>query len=454
MSKAASTITWSNPTPIVYGTALGGAQLNASANVPGTFVYSPAAGTVFAAGSQTLSATFTPNDTANYLGSTASRPLTVAQAPLTVRTIDSSKVFGAPLPAFLAIATGFVNGDSFGSLSGSLIFSTSATASSAVGSYPVTPSGVSSSNYAITFANGTLTIAPASTATAVAASPNPDGLNQAVTLTAAVSVVAPGAGAPTGIVQFFDGATLLGSASLAGGAATLTTNGLAAGSHSISATYSGDGSFNTSTGSGGLSVNTAAASSSTVVTTSNSTPTVGQNVTLTATVTAPGGLSGNVVFYDGSTLIGTIAISGTTARLTTNALAAGGHAITARYLGNSTIPPSVSAAFAQYVETSGQHSRASTTALVASPSPATLGSAVTLTATVTGSQNKAPGGTVLFMLNGSVLGQGTLGQTGSITAAVTFAAGSLPRGTHKVDAVYLGDSTFRSSAAAISVIVN
>jgi hypothetical protein len=69
-----------------------------------------------------------------------------------------------------------------------------------VDSYAITPSGVSSSNYVMTFANGTLNIARASTATAVAAAPNPDGLNQAVTLTATVSVIAPGAGAPGGVV--------------------------------------------------------------------------------------------------------------------------------------------------------------------------------------------------------------------------------------------------------------
>ena len=44
--KATSTITWSTPADITYGTALGATQLNATANVPGSFVYSPVAGTV------------------------------------------------------------------------------------------------------------------------------------------------------------------------------------------------------------------------------------------------------------------------------------------------------------------------------------------------------------------------------------------------------------------------
>jgi len=54
-------ITWPSPADIVYGTALSGIQLNATANVAGTFSYNPAAGTVLTAGaSQTLSVTFTP----------------------------------------------------------------------------------------------------------------------------------------------------------------------------------------------------------------------------------------------------------------------------------------------------------------------------------------------------------------------------------------------------------
>src|SRR5207248_1743540 len=65
--KATPTIDWSNPADITYGTALSGTQLNATAaSVGGGLVYSPAAGTVLNAGSQTLHVDFTPTDTANY----------------------------------------------------------------------------------------------------------------------------------------------------------------------------------------------------------------------------------------------------------------------------------------------------------------------------------------------------------------------------------------------------
>src|SRR6185312_983107 len=70
--KASTTITWSAPADITYGTALSATQLNATANVPGTFVYTPVAGTVLDAGAHTLSVTFTPTDAANYTTATTS----------------------------------------------------------------------------------------------------------------------------------------------------------------------------------------------------------------------------------------------------------------------------------------------------------------------------------------------------------------------------------------------
>ncbi|MGH9744003.1 MAG: beta strand repeat-containing protein, partial [Candidatus Acidiferrum sp.] len=66
VNKATPTITWSAPpSAITYGTALSSTQLNATASVPGTFVYSPALGVILNAGPQTLSVTFTPTDAAN-----------------------------------------------------------------------------------------------------------------------------------------------------------------------------------------------------------------------------------------------------------------------------------------------------------------------------------------------------------------------------------------------------
>src|SRR2546423_10943903 len=70
--QATPTITWANPADVIYGAALGAMQLDATANVPGTFAYTPAAGTILGAGTQTLSATFTPSDTTDYTSVSAS----------------------------------------------------------------------------------------------------------------------------------------------------------------------------------------------------------------------------------------------------------------------------------------------------------------------------------------------------------------------------------------------
>jgi hypothetical protein len=80
MTLTAPTITWGTPAAIPVGTALGPAQLNASANIAGTFAYVPATGTSFsAAGPQTLSVTFTPQNAAAYTPATASVPLVVGR---------------------------------------------------------------------------------------------------------------------------------------------------------------------------------------------------------------------------------------------------------------------------------------------------------------------------------------------------------------------------------------
>jgi hypothetical protein len=77
VKQATPAITWATPAAITYGTALSSTQLDASSSVPGAFVYSPAAGTVPAAGSQTLSVTFTPTDSTDYAKATATVPLKV-----------------------------------------------------------------------------------------------------------------------------------------------------------------------------------------------------------------------------------------------------------------------------------------------------------------------------------------------------------------------------------------
>jgi len=85
IAKATPVITWNNPADITYGTALGNTQLNATTPVTGTFGYTPAAATVLSAGSnQMLSASFTPNDAANYNSTSKNVSINVLKANQTI----------------------------------------------------------------------------------------------------------------------------------------------------------------------------------------------------------------------------------------------------------------------------------------------------------------------------------------------------------------------------------
>jgi RHS repeat-associated protein len=79
VNKATPVITWPTPAAISYGTALSATQLNATASVAGTFVYSPAAGTIPTAGTDTLSLTFTPSNNTDY--NTATKTVSLSVAP-------------------------------------------------------------------------------------------------------------------------------------------------------------------------------------------------------------------------------------------------------------------------------------------------------------------------------------------------------------------------------------
>ncbi|MGA2886472.1 MAG: hypothetical protein ABSE51_00355 [Terracidiphilus sp.] len=111
VTKGTPTISWPTPASIHYGTPLGTAQLNASASVPGDFVYSPAAGEVIPSGSQTLSVTFTPTDTTNYTAVQAAVPISVSRGKAAITWPKPDPItYGTPLSATQLNATASVAG--------------------------------------------------------------------------------------------------------------------------------------------------------------------------------------------------------------------------------------------------------------------------------------------------------------------------------------------------------
>ncbi len=180
-----------------------------------------------------------PNYTITQVGGT----LSITAAHVTVTVSDATKVFGQALPAFTVSYSGFVPGEGTGNLTSPATATTEATATSDVGPYPITASGAASPNYTFDYVNGTLTITQAQSSGVVVSSANPALPGSSVTFTATLSAVAPGAGAPSGTVNFRIDGNVIGSGSLSGGIATFSTSSLTHGSHTVKAEYAGSLNF-------------------------------------------------------------------------------------------------------------------------------------------------------------------------------------------------------------------
>lgn len=146
----------------VYGAALPGFTATYAGLVNGD-TSSVVTGLVFdttaSIGSNVGTYTITPSGATapNYSIAYVPGTLTITSAPLTITANNAARGFGAPDPVFSATYSGFVNGDTSAVLTG-LTFGTTATANSPAGTYAITPSGASASNYAITYAGGLLSI--------------------------------------------------------------------------------------------------------------------------------------------------------------------------------------------------------------------------------------------------------------------------------------------------------
>jgi hypothetical protein len=210
-------ITWTNPAPMIYGTALSSNQLDAIPSVAGSLAYTPTNGTVLDTGTNALFVVFTPTDPVDYSSLTDSVNLVVSPAPLTVTAANASRPYGQTNPVFTGTITGVTNGDNI-----TAIYSCSATAGSPVGTYPIVPSLVDpndrQTNYTVSLVNGTLTVGE--TTPQISIQPT----NQSVVLggSASFSVGAAG-GAPLAYQWQFDGTNLTAATN-----ATLVLNAVAA----------------------------------------------------------------------------------------------------------------------------------------------------------------------------------------------------------------------------------
>ncbi len=266
---------------------------------------------------------------------------------------------------------------------------------------------------------------------------------QPVTFTARVTGES---GTPAGTVTFYDGSTSLGTGTLnSSGLAAFTTSALAAGSHTVKASYGGSTNYLSSSDSLTQTVNPVKTDTSTTLISNVNPSLFGQSVTFTATVKTTGAITptGTVTFKDGSTTLGTGTLNGSAiATYKTSSLSVSGspHAITAVYGGDAKYNGSSSGALQQTVSKDG------TTSLLVNPcSSVKAGSNVTFNATVSpvAPGSGTPAGTVTFKEGSTVLGTATLDSCGK----ATFCTTKLPVGTHYITAGYDGNSNFSGSTS-------
>jgi len=386
-------LSWSSPTPIAFGTALGAAQLNATSSVPGSFVYSPAAGTVLAAGAgQVLSASFTPDDAANYQSATVTVTIDVGPASQTITFgALANKTYGdAP---FAVSATGGASGHAVTfAASGACTIAGSTVTITGAGSCTVTASQAGDGNYSAA------ADVPQSFSVAQAAQTIAFGALANKTYGDAPFAVSATGGASGNAVTF----AASGSCSVAGGLVTIG----GAGNCTITASQAGDGNYS------------AAADVPQSFSVAQAAQTIAFGALANKTygdapfaVSATGGASGNAVTFAAS---GACTIAGGTVTLT----GAGNCTVTASQAGNGNYTAAAD------VPRSFSIAKASSAVHWAAPASITFGTP--LGAAQLNATSNAPGSFVYSPAAGTVLGAGdhTLSVTFTPTDASISEAGA------------------------------
>src|SRR5580700_10783411 len=279
---------------------------------------------------------------------------------------------------------------------------------------------------------------------------NPSVWGQPAIFTATITPVVP---APTGTVTFQDAGTNIAGCvnrPVAARVATCTTAALAVGSHTVTAVYSGNATYATSTSAPVTQVVTMG-STTTVVAASVNPSVSGQTVTYTATVSAvapaSGTRTGTVAFQDGGVVIAgcgakAVAVAGTATCAVAYA-GPGTHTITATYSGDANFATSTASVLTQTVNLG-----ATAVALSSSANPSSTGANVTLTANVaaTAPASGTRTGTVVFQVGGVNLA-GCGAQVVPVSGKATCVTNILAVGANTITALYSGDANFTANAS-------
>ncbi len=259
-------------------------------------------------------------------------------------------------------------------------------------------------------------------------------------------------GVATGTVTFIDSFTAagqtvpqvmtLGQASLGGGVATLSANGLLVGSHSFTAQYAGD-MFDAAATSAPVTMQVLALATGTSIVESASTLSYGMAEMLTASV-VPSDATGTMTFHDSAGVLGQVTLAGGSASVTTTTLTPGSHSFYVMYSGDGTHAASTSSSVSSQVDP------AVSSIVLAPVVSAYAGNPVVFTATITPASAT---GTVVFHDASS----GNLGEANVIQGVASLHLGSLAPGAYVITASYGGDALdgpSMSAAMTLQVTLN
>lgn len=288
-------------------------------------------------------------------------------------------------------------------------------------------------------------VIPISATTLIEARSNPttSTFGSPVELIATVSAVVPSAGIPSGIVTFLEGlSTQLGTATLnSSGVGTLTISNLTVGTHLLSAFFNG-GDFWDQT----IPImfeHTVTAPTAVNLTSSLNPSVYGNQVTFTATISAPDGAgtpTGSVSFKNGDAVIGTASVANGVATVTVNNLLRGDRSISAVFTGTGGYLNS-STSITQTVNAPTQ------TTVTSSINPSAIDQETTITATVqaTGGASGVPTGSVTF-------DDGITTRTIAIdvTGKASYSTAAYPIGTRTITATFTGTNNWIGSSGTLS----
>jgi hypothetical protein len=425
-------------------------------------------------GTHTLAATYVPTGT--FAASSASCSVTVLIKPSTISiasslnpssagqnvTFTATVVYGGPPQSFAGAGSiTFMDGSiplgtvSLTSTATPQTFTaTYSTSNLATGSHNITAILNPLAGYAAGSASLTQIVNQLSSTSVLSVAPPTATYGTPITLTATVSPsIQPGAGAPSGSVTFYNGSTVLGTATLNAGVASMAFTSIPVGVDSLTCTYGGDSTYGPSSCTAVPVTVTASPTTLTLTSSANPSPAL-TPITFTAHLASASGpvAKAALTLTYNPTLTTQVVVP-----LTTDANGNASYTVATGLIpGSYTIAATFAAATGYQASSTALTEivtgNLTTTTLTASPNPANQGNTVTLSAVVTATTGTAdPFGTVTFLDGVTPLATiGLTGSTTSITSSASFSTSTLTVGQHALTAVYTpGNTSFLASQSSI-----